>query len=165
MNEWRRRALQVAVAALWLAAAATVRCAEALVPVTLVKGLSHPWGLAFLPDFAQSGRMLVTERPGRLRIVTTRGEVGPPIGGTPEVDAHGQGGLLDVALDPKFAANGLVYWSYAEAGAGGNGTAVARGRLVADGLQGRLENVQVVFRQQPKVRSTAHRAIRRWRSQ
>ena len=156
MNRVRRRALRAALAAPWLAAAAAARGADMPVAVTLVRGLSHPWGLAFLPDFGRSGRMLVTERPGRLRIVTARGEIGPPIDGLPEVDARGQGGLLDVALDPTFADNGLVYWSYAEAGAGGNGTAVARGRLVADGLRARLGNVQVIFRQRPKVASTAH---------
>jgi glucose/arabinose dehydrogenase len=91
-----------------------------------------------------------------LRIVTVRGEIGSPIAGVPEVDARGQGGLLDVALDPKFADNGLVYLSYSEAGEGGNGTAVARGRLEADGLRGRLSDVQVIFRQRPKVQSTAH---------
>ncbi len=126
------------------------------VTVTVVRGLSHPWGLAFLPDFERGGRVLVTERSGALRIATVRGELGPPIAGVPEVDARGQGGLLDVALDPKFADNGWVYLSYSEAGEGGNGTAVARGRLESNGVQGRLLDVQVVFRQRPKVRSTAH---------
>lgn len=145
------------LAAAWLCLAPLwAGAAEALVPVTLVKGLSHPWGLAFLPDFERAGRMLVTERPGRLRIVTATGEIGPPVAGVPEVDARGQGGLLDVALDPKFADNALVYLSYSEAGPGGNGTAVVRGRLEADGLQGRLADVQVIFRQRPKVQSTAH---------
>jgi aldose sugar dehydrogenase len=130
--------------------------AQVLQPVSLVKGLSHPWGLAFLPDFERSGRMLVTERPGRLRIVTIRGELGPPIAGVPEVDARGQGGLLDVALDPSFADNAFIYLSYSEAGEGGNGTAVARGRLEVTGLQGRLTGLQVIFRQRPKVNSTAH---------
>ncbi len=152
-------ALRVAAAALLCAGMLAAPCRAAdvvLQPVPLVRGLSHPWGLAFLPDFERSGRMLVTERPGRLRIVTTRGEVGAPVAGVPEVDARGQGGLLDVALDPKFADNGLVYLSYAEAGEGGNGTAVARGRLESQGLAGRLVDVQVIFRQQPKVQSTAH---------
>ena len=126
-------------------------------PVTLVRGLSHPWGLAFLPGYdATRGRMLVTERPGRLRIVSAGGEVGPPITGVPGVDARGQGGLLDVALDPAFADNGYIYLSYAEAGEGGNGTAVARARLESDGLQGRLADLKVIYRQQPKVQSTLH---------
>src|SRR5262245_32165673 len=93
-------------------------------PVTFAEGLDHPWGLAFLPD----GRALVTERPGRLRLVDRSGAVSPPIEGVPAVVAKGQGGLLDVALDPQFAENHLIYLSYAEAGEGGAGTAVARAR-------------------------------------
>lgn len=128
--------------------------------VTVADGLEHPWGLAFLPD----GRMLVTERPGRLRIVTPDGRIGAPVAGLPAVDAGGQGGLLDVVLDPHHADNGLIYWSYSEPGqgaeAGRNGTAVARGKLVgpAGNPSGpaRLEQVQVIFRQQPKVASGAH---------
>jgi glucose/arabinose dehydrogenase len=116
---------------------------------TVAGGLEHPWGLAFLPD----GRMLVTERPGRLRTVDRQGMVSKPVSGVPEVLARGQGGLLDVALDPRFADNRLVYLSYAEPGAGGvAGTAVARGRLG----EGRLEEVQVIYRQQPKVSGSAH---------
>jgi aldose sugar dehydrogenase len=110
---------------------------------TVAKGLVHPWGLAFLPD----GRMLVTERPGRLRIVARDGTISPPLSGIPEVFAAGQGGLLDVALDPSFATNRLVYLTYAEPGEGGASTAVARGRLEADGLA----DVHVIFRQLPKV--------------
>lgn len=122
--------------------------AQALRPVTVAKGLQHPWGLAFLPD----GRMLVTERPGRLRIVSPQGAIGEPVQGVPAVDARGQGGLLDVALDPKFADNGWVYLSYSEPGEGGNGTAVARGRLQGN----RLTDVAVIFRQRPKHSGTAH---------
>ena len=117
---------------------------------TVADGLSHPWALAFLPD----GSMLVTERPGTLRHVTAEGKVSEPIAGVPEVDARGQGGLLDVALDPDFEQNRLVYLSYAEAGDGGNGTAVARGVLGAD--QAALSEVEVIFRQQPKADSTKH---------
>jgi glucose/arabinose dehydrogenase len=117
---------------------------------TVAEGLDHPWGLAFLPD----GSMLVTERPGALRHVTAAGEVSEPITNVPEVDARGQGGLLDVTLDPDFAANRLVYVSYAEKGDGGNGTAVARGVLAEDNAA--LGQVEVIFRQQPKVDSTAH---------
>ena len=116
---------------------------------TVARGLEHPWAVAFLPD----GRMLVTERPGRLRIVERDGRISDPLAGVPQVLARGQGGLLDVALDPRFADNRLVYLSYAEPGAGGTaGTAVARGRLG----QGRLEDVRVIYQQQPKVRGAAH---------
>ena len=76
--------------------------------VTVADGLQGPWGLAFLPD----GRMLVTERPGRLRIVTAKGQVSDPVAGLPAVDSRGQGGLLDVALDPNFQSNQLIYWSF-----------------------------------------------------
>ncbi|HEU4515761.1 MAG TPA: PQQ-dependent sugar dehydrogenase [Steroidobacteraceae bacterium] len=123
---------------------------ETRVEVTSVaKGLEHPWALAFLPD----GRMLVTERPGRLRYVTREGAVSEPVAGVPKVDAEGQGGLLDVVLDPGFATNATIYLSYAEpAQDGTNGTAVARARL--DG--GSLADVTVIFRQQPKFRSNHH---------
>jgi glucose/arabinose dehydrogenase len=115
---------------------------------TVARGLEHPWALAFLPD----GRMLVTERPGRLRLVERDGRVGQPLAGVPPVLARGQGGLLDVALDPRFAESRLVYLSYAEPGSGGAGTAVARGRLG----DGRLEDVRVIYQQQPKVESWNH---------
>jgi glucose/arabinose dehydrogenase len=116
---------------------------------TVVRGLSHPWGLAFLPD----GRMLVTERPGRLRIVERDGRLSEPLAGVPRVFAQDQGGLLDVALDPRFADNRLVYLSYAEPGDGGtNGTAVARGTLSDRGL----DDVRVIYRQAPKVASSKH---------
>jgi aldose sugar dehydrogenase len=116
---------------------------------TIATGLEHPWGLAFLPD----GRILVTERPGRLRIVDRNGTLSEPLAGVPAVAARGQGGLLDVAIDPRFADNRLVYLSYAEpADDGTSGTAVARGRLG----DARLENVQVIYRQTPKVRSNMH---------
>jgi len=118
---------------------------------TVAEGLEHPWGLTFLPD----GRMLVTERPGRLRLVTKDGQVSPPLKGLPQVYAEGQGGLLDVTLDPNFASNRLVYISYAEPGEGGvAGTAVARGRL--NEATTALEGVQVVFRQEPKVKGPNH---------
>ena len=110
--------------------------------VKVVAGLEHPWGLAFLPD----GRMLVTERPGRLRIVKNGRLELQAVTGLPQVAVHGQGGLLDVALHPRFAENGLVYLSYAARGSDGVGTEVARGKLSGS----RLENVEVIFRQQPK---------------
>lgn len=115
---------------------------------TVAAGLEHPWGLAFLPD----GRMLVTERPGRLRLVDDAGNVSAPLGGVPEVYENGQGGLLDVALDPDFAANQHIYLSYAEPGGEGGGTAVARARLAGD----KLEQLQVIFRQSPKLDSGHH---------
>ena len=127
----------------------TPTAAADLKPVTVAHGLVNPWGLAFLPD----GRMVVTERPGRMRLVDAVGKLSTPLQGLPPVVAAGQGGLLDVAADPGFATNRLLYWSYSEPGeAGTNGTAVARGRL--DGLN--LKDVQVIFRQLPKVDSRLH---------
>jgi glucose/arabinose dehydrogenase len=116
--------------------------------VDVARGLEHPWGLAFLPD----GRMLVTERAGRLRIVSKDGELSPPLTGVPKVVARSQGGLLDVALSPTFAHDRLVYLSFAEPGGAGGSTAVARGRLGDRGL----DDVQVIWRQQPKVSSNHH---------
>lgn len=115
----------------------------------LVGGLEHPWSLAFLPD----GRMLVTERPGRLRLITADGRLQPhPIGGLPAIAASGQGGLLDVVPHPDFARNRWIYFSYVEAGAGGIGTAVARGRLEGDALLA----TEVLFRLLPKSRTARH---------
>ena len=119
---------------------------------TVASGLENPWGLAFLPD----GRMLVTERAGRLRIVSRNGTVSSPVIGVPPVLASGQGGLLDVALAPDFDATRLVYLSYAEPREGASGTSVARGRLVEDAGNARLENVEVIFRQQPAVSGSGH---------
>jgi glucose/arabinose dehydrogenase len=115
---------------------------------TVAGGLQHPWGLAFLPD----GRMLVTERPGRLRLVDKDGTVSEALQGVPQVFAVDQGGLLDVAVDPKFSENELVYLTYSEPGEGGAGTAVARGKLG----KRRLKNVEVIFRQKPKVDRGLH---------
>ena len=111
-------------------------------------GLVHPWGMAFLPD----GRLLVTERPGRLRILHRDGQLSQPLAGTPEVFARGQGGLLDVAVDPEFAKNRLIYLSFSEPGSGGASTALGRGRLAED----RIEGFQVIFRQEPKVSGPNH---------
>lgn len=119
-------------------------------PVTVAEGLELPWALAFLPD----GRMLVTERPGRMRIVEPNGKVGEPITGLPPVYADGEGGMLDVVLDPQFAQNGRVFWTFSEPapdGRPGAGTAVARGRL--DGRQ--MLDVKVIWRQ-PKVDDALH---------
>jgi glucose/arabinose dehydrogenase len=116
---------------------------------TIASGLEHPWGVALLPD----GRFLVTERPGRIRIVEADGRISQPLGGVPPVHASGQGGLLDVTLDPQFAQNRTLYISYAEPGARGSaGTTVARARLGANALEG----FQVIYRQEPKVRSGGH---------
>lgn len=115
---------------------------------TVVDGLVYPWGLAFLPD----GRMLVTERPGRLRILSEDGTLSKPLSGVPDVFAQGQGGLQDVLLDPDFANSRLVYLTFAEPGDGGASTAVARGRLAEDGLEG----TEVIFRQEPKVSGGNH---------
>ncbi|HUQ83810.1 MAG TPA: PQQ-dependent sugar dehydrogenase, partial [Gemmatimonadaceae bacterium] len=120
--------------------------------VTVASGFENPWGVAFLPN----GKMLVTERPGRLRIVTADGKLSEPVTGLPAVDARGQGGLLDVALDPNFASNGLIYWTYAEPGADSvNNTAAARGKLV-DGNAPRVEDVKVIYSQRPSMKSRQH---------
>lgn len=120
--------------------------------VTVADGLDTPWALAFLPN----GKILVTERPGRLRVIGTDGSRSEPVTGMPPVDARGQGGLLDVAIDPDFARTSLVYWSYAEPREGGaNNTAVARGRFV-DGAAPRVEDVQVIYHQVPAMASRAH---------
>ena len=115
----------------------------------VAKGLANPWALAFLPD----GRMLVTERAGRLRIVDAQGRLGEPLAGLPAVAVMGQCGLLDVVVDPKFAETGLIFFSFAEPDKdGANSTAVARAKLSGD----RLSDVRVIFRQSPKVASQLH---------
>ena len=116
----------------------------------VASGLEKPWGLALLPD----GNWLVTEKPGRMRIVTAAGQVGEPITGVPAVDARGQGGLLDVVTGPSFAQDHMIYWSYSEPRDGGNATSVARGALSADGTA--LENVQVIFRALPVYDGDKH---------
>jgi aldose sugar dehydrogenase len=115
---------------------------------TVIKNLENPWGMAFLPD----GRLLITERPGRLRIYS-QGQLSVAVSGTPAVYNQGQGGLLDVAIDPNFTQNQLVYLTYAEAGTTGTaGTAVMRGKLNGTAL----ENTQVLFRQTPKLSTGNH---------
>jgi glucose/arabinose dehydrogenase len=109
---------------------------------TVAGGLVHPWSLAFLPD----GRMLVTERPGRMRLVTRDGRLSLPLAGVPRVFASGQGGLLDVILDRNFAQNRTIYFSYAEPFDGGGRTALARARLEAGEVPG-LSDVTVIYRQ------------------
>ena len=116
---------------------------------SLVTGLENPWSVAFLPD----GRFLITERAGRLRLVSSDFKLDPkPIDGLPEVVSHGQGGLFDVVLHPQYAQNGWIYWAYNAPGAGGWGTALARGKLQGQ----RMTDVQVLFSMQPKTRSGFH---------
>ena len=116
---------------------------------SLVTGLENPWSVAFLPD----GRFLITERAGRLRLVSSDFKLDPkPIDGLPEVVSHGQGGLFDVVLHPQYAQNGWIYWAYNARGPGGWGTALARGKL--QGQQ--MTDVQVLFSMQPKTRSGFH---------
>ena len=135
--------------------AASVRTDLAMSHAVIATGLEHPWGLALLPD----GRWLVTERPGRLRIISADGVVSAPVAGLPEVDAGGQGGLLDVVTGLTFGADRMIYWSYAEARPdsgvdGGNATGVARGRLSEDGS--RVDGVQVIFRALPAYDGDKH---------
>jgi aldose sugar dehydrogenase len=142
--------LTPALTILALACAGAAQAADPMLPTsagdvaveTVAGGLVHPWSLAFLPD----GRMLVTERPGRLRIVTRDGKLSPPLSGVPRVFASGQGGLLDVALDRDFAQNRTIYFSFAEPFDGGGRTALARARLDA-GEAPRLADVNVIYRQ------------------
>jgi glucose/arabinose dehydrogenase len=116
---------------------------------TITEGLEFPWGLAFLPD----GRMLVSERPGRLRLIGADGKLDPqPVTGLPPIAAINQGGLLDVVLHPDFAKNGWIYLSYAAEGTGGYGTEVLRGRLEGHALR----DVQILFRMQPKSQTSHH---------
>lgn len=141
----------VLLAGLCVGPAAAQPASDMLETRTVARGLEHPWGLAFLPD----GRMLVTERPGRLRLVTREGRLLAPIAGVPQVAAAGQGGLLGIALDPRFAENRRVYLSFAEPRAGGtNGTAVFRGRLNEAATA--LEEGRVIWRQEPAVASNLH---------
>jgi glucose/arabinose dehydrogenase len=115
---------------------------------TVAEGFEHPWALALLPD----GRMLITERAGRLRLIDKNGKASAPLRGLPKIEAGGQGGLLDLTLSPEFASDRLVYFSFSEPGDGGASTAVARGRLG----EGALEDVKVIWRQVPKVDSKMH---------
>ena len=120
--------------------------------VTVAQGLQTPWGMTFLPG----GKMLVTEKAGRLRIVSPDGTLSEAVTGLPPVSARGQGGLLDVALDPSFGSNQIIYWSFSQPQEDGtNNTAVARGKLV-EGAAPSVENVQVIYKQSPSVRSNGH---------
>ena len=147
----------VAAVAFALAAHASAQAPRSPTPQTVdgplavtevARGFEHPWGLAFLPD----GRMLVTERPGRLLLLEPDGKSRRTLAGVPSVRAGGQGGLLGIALSPNFAQDRLVYLSFSEAGDGGAGTAVARGRFTGTAL----ENTEVIWRQAPKVGGGNH---------
>ena len=118
---------------------------------TIASGLEHAWGMAALPD----GRYLVTERPGRLRIVAADGTLSEPVQGLPAIQARGQGGLLDVAVSPSFAEDRTIFWTYAKPlGEGTAATAAARGRLADDGSE--VTDVQDIFVQDPPSRTTNH---------
>lgn len=146
-----RRAVLRSMAAAGAALALGRRAAAATEPspVTFTDRIDRPWALAFLPDAS----LLVTLKGGSLLRVSADGqEVSRPLAGVPAVNARGQGGLLDVAIDPDFATTPWVYFSFTEDGEGGSGTTVARGRLVGNGLQ----DTTVIFRQQPKVSGNGH---------
>ena len=121
---------------------------------TVASGLVNPWSLAFLPD----GRMLVTERPGRMRVVTAEGQLSPPLKGVPEVWASNQGGLLDVIIDKSYPQNKTIYFCFAEGTGGGGRTAVARATL-NDG-NGRLDDVKIIFRQEGPLSAGGHYGCR-----
>src|SRR3954453_1071722 len=136
------------------AAAASRTFSSSIGPIraeTVTNGLQYPWALAFLPD----GRMLVTERPGRLRIVTPDGKLSPPIAGLPKVFARGQGGLLDVIVDRNFSQNRTIYFCFADPFRSGARTALARARL-ADEATPYVEDLRVIFKQQGPLSSGNH---------
>ena len=120
--------------------------------VKLVEGLYHPWSVAFLPD----GRMLITERRGTLRIVDQGKLIDKPVEGIPKATEHGQGGLLDIALHPKYAENGWIYWTYNATEGGLHGTELARGKLTGSRDAPRMSDVQVLFKMQPKYPERQH---------
>jgi glucose/arabinose dehydrogenase len=119
---------------------------------SIAGGLENPWGLDFLPG----GEAIVTERPGRIRILSRDGQLSEPLDGAPEVLARGQGGLLDIVASPDFATSNLIFFSFSEPGRGGAGTAVARAKLVSDGDQARLDDVEVIFSMAKKTRTSHH---------
>ena len=154
--KWSVSAIPLIAAVLLQTVAPAVWAQPASGPVRAIpvaQGLENPWAAAFLPE----GRFLVTERPGRLRVVEADGRLNPPVAGLPWVAAGGQGGLLDVVLDRGFASNRTLYFCFSEpapAGAAGNSTALARARLSED--RTRLDDLRVVFSQRPKVASSLH---------
>ena len=145
------RYAQVAIIYIVLSFLGSTAWAQALRPETVATGLQNPWAVAFLPE----GRFLVTERPGRLRVIEASGKLLPAVTGLPAIAAGGQGGLLDLLLDADFAANRTLYFCFSEPGPSGtNATALARARLSHDAT--RLEDVKIIFSQKPKVASSAH---------
>jgi aldose sugar dehydrogenase len=119
--------------------------------VVIAKGLANPWSIAFLPD----GRMLVTERAGRLRVIETAANgnsvlLPSPVKGLPPSVEHGQGGLLDVVLHPKYAENGWIYWTYNAGTPGNYGTELARGKLAGTSDAPMMTNVEVLFKLEPR---------------
>ena len=148
-QNWRLFPAAMAIASSLLAPGAQAQEVRADI---VASGLQNPWALAFLPD----GRFLVTERPGRLRLLAADGATSGTVAGLPEIAAGGQGGLLDVVTDSDFARNRTLYFCYSEPAATGraNSTALASASLSADGA--RLENFKVLFSQKPKVASSAH---------
>lgn len=146
----RRPRLCSFILATGAAALACGAAAQNIAPEVLARGLQNPWGLAFIGE----GRMVVTERPGRMRIIEADGRAGSPLKGLPEIDAVGQGGLLDVVADRDFARNRTLHFCYSEPGLGGNSTALASARLSDD--RSALEDLRVVFSQKPKVGSRLH---------
>jgi glucose/arabinose dehydrogenase len=129
-----------------------VAAAQSVRPETVASGLQNPWAMAFLPD----GRFLVTERPGRLRVVEPDGRLNKPIEGLPEIAAGGQGGLLDLLLDADFASNRSLYFCFSEPAAVGNGNSTALARAVLSADSARLTDVKVIFSQKPKFASSLH---------
>ena len=145
-----RTAKFIALTALSFALTAPLAHAQSVRAEVVASKLQNPWAVAFLPE----GRFLVTERPGRLRVIEANGQVGEPVQGVPDVVAQGQGGLLDVLLDADFARNRTLFFCFSEPGSGGNSTALARAQLSTD--RTRLDNLKVIFSQKPKVASSAH---------
>ncbi len=142
--------LALALTSIIFALATPFAQAQTVRAEVVASNLQNPWALAFLPD----GRFLVTERPGRLRVIEPNGEISAPVLGLPSLVAQGQGGLLDVLVDTDFVNNNTLYFCFSEPGQGGNSTALARARLSSDLL--RLEELKIIFSQKPKVASSAH---------
>lgn len=154
-TQWPRRLLAATLLPILSSLMAPVAAQNSKLRTEVVAdGLENPWAVAFIND----GRMLVTERPGRMRVVEADGKVGPPLAGLPKVDVGGQGGLLDVVVDSGFARNRTIYFCYSEPsavdGQPGNSTALASARLSRDAKK--LEEVKVIFSQKPKFSSNAH---------
>jgi len=152
MNAFKAISIKFALVLIAYCGAVPAAQAQGVRPETVAAGLQNPWGLAFLPN----GRFLVTERSGRLRVLAPDGKLGPPVAGLPKIDVGGQGGLLDVITDSDFARNRTIFFCFSEPGPAGRGnsTALARATLSAD--DSRLENLKIIFSQEPKVASSSH---------